>query len=114
MISILSLLALGLVAEPSSKEAVCSVNDGAPIPCVVVYDTDESIGAAGLGFVFNANTSVVFIGEKQGTQINVVLASVSEGQPFEVESGVCIAQEGAVGCQATAGGETLKVVAAFK
>jgi hypothetical protein len=114
MISILTAMAIATTVEPTSRQGVCSVNDSAVVPCVVVYNTDLATGTAGLAFVFDENQNAVFVGTKQGTQINVVIAGVNFQDPVEVDNGVCISRDNVVGCTATVDGQTLKVVAAFQ
>ena len=114
MISFLTAMALASAIEPTSREGVCSVNDGAPVPCIVIYNTDAAQGTAALAFVFAGNQNAIYVGAKAGTQINVVLAGVNSGEPVQVDEGICLTRDNMVGCTATANGQTLKVVAAFE
>ena len=114
MISFLTAMALAAAIEPETHQAVCSVNDGEAIPCVVLYDTDPATGAAALGFVFDATTHAIYVGQKSGTQIDVAIVALNGEAPMEVTEGLCISRDGMVGCTATSGTETLKIIAAFE
>lgn len=114
MISILSAIALATAVDPEARQAVCSVNDGEALPCVVLYDTDPKTGIAALGFVFDESINVIYVGQKAGTEINVVIVGINGAEPVEVDQGLCLSQDNMVGCTATAGDTTLKIIAAFE
>lgn len=112
MLTIL-MAALAMQSQPTAKEAMCSLNDLQAVPCVVAYKTDviNNVNVSAMGFMFDENTSVIYVGEPTDQGINVKFVVLND-KPFEVE-GVCMAKQGVVGCVATRDNLPVKVIAAF-
>lgn len=92
-------------------QAVCSIkfptkSDPVQVPCVAVAMSEDNM--TGVAFVFDAESSVIFVGNANEGGVKVEVVMIGE-KPFSAE-GVCVAEPGKIACVAAPPGAASPLV----
>lgn len=105
----ISLIMAAMLAMQTTS--ICKYNDSQLVNCQVLIQ--EEGNHAGIGIQFETGDIVVFGGVKVSGNPNALEVNVVRinGEDFNAE-GVCLAEDGIIGCIADVSGTRLKIVAA--